>query len=206
MSETDTTPTHVVIFNYFHFLKLLPVSRCQYCVQCPSLCQCFIDSNRFLCAPDDIISTSEVSNDKQHEESLKSTAGARPEEPVQESSSTVVNSSEAEVSSSEITPPGEVLLDPLVLLCCENSLHLLSAKALIEVFYSIISLSRTIRIHIVSLIANEFDVYDIFLQGNKKPIRKVEHSKSFYWTTILKKDDKVCGILSLLQTGTFEIR
>ncbi|KAI5429454.1 hypothetical protein KIW84_034161 [Lathyrus oleraceus] len=121
---------------------------------------------------DDIISTSEVSNDKQHEESLKSTAGARPEEPVQESSSTVVNSSEAEVSSSEITPPGEVLLDPLVLLCCENSLHLLSAKAL----------------------------------GNKKPIRKVEHSKSFYWTTILKKDDKVCGILSLLQTGTFEIR
>ncbi|XP_058761940.1 uncharacterized protein LOC131635341 [Vicia villosa] len=123
---------------------------------------------------DDIISTPEVSNDKKHEEPLKSTAGAHPEEPVQESSSTVVNSSEAEVSSSETPPSGEILFDPLVLLCCENSLHLLSAKAL--------------------------------MQGNKKPIRKVEHSKSFYWTTILKKDDKICGILSLLQTGTFEIR
>ncbi|KAL5074426.1 hypothetical protein RYX36_013410, partial [Vicia faba] len=43
-------------------------------------------------------------------------------------------------------------------------------------------------------------------KGNKKPIRKVEHSKSFYWTTILKKDGKICEILSLLQTGTFEIR
>ncbi|KAL5058144.1 hypothetical protein RYX36_029748 [Vicia faba] len=123
---------------------------------------------------DYIISTSDVSNDKQHEEPLKSTVGAHPEELVQESSSTVVNSSEAEVSSSETSPSGEILLDPLVLLCCENSLHLLSAKAL--------------------------------MQGNKKPIKKVEHSKSFYWTTILKKDDKIWGILSLLQTGTFEIR
>lgn len=123
---------------------------------------------------DDSITTSEVSNDKQHEEPLKSTAETHPEEPVQESSSTVVNSSEAEHFSSETTHSGDIHLDPLVLLCCENSLHLLSTKALI--------------------------------QGNKKPIRKVEHSKSCYWTTILKKDDKFCGILSLLQTGTFEIR
>ncbi|KAL5057660.1 hypothetical protein RYX36_029264 [Vicia faba] len=75
-----------------------------------------------------------------------------------------------------------------------------------QVFYSIINLSPNIRIHIVSLIANEFDRYDIFLQGNKKPIRKVEYSTSFYWTTILKKDDKIYRILSLLQTRTFEIR
>ncbi|KAL5063854.1 hypothetical protein RYX36_025591 [Vicia faba] len=75
-----------------------------------------------------------------------------------------------------------------------------------QVFYSIINLSPKVCIHIVSLIANEFYRYDIFLQGNKKSIRKVEHSTSFYWTTILKKDDKICGILSLLQTRTFEIR
>ncbi|WJX82145.1 hypothetical protein P8452_64941 [Trifolium repens] len=123
---------------------------------------------------DDSISTSETSNEKQHEEPLKSTSGDHPEEPVEESSSTRVNSSEAELSSSETTHSGEILLYPLVLLCCENSLHLLSAKTLI--------------------------------QGNKKSIRKVEHLKPCYWTTILKKDDKFCGILSLLQTGTFEIR
>jgi syntaxin-binding protein 5 len=136
---------------------------------------------------------------------LKSTSGDHPEEPVEESSSTRVNSSEAELSSSETTHSGEILLYPLVLLCCENSLHLLSAKTLIQVLYSIISL-RNIYIHIASLIANEFDIYGIFLQGNKKSIRKVEHLKPCYWTTILKKDDKFCGILSLLQTGTFEIR
>ena len=44
------------------------------------------------------------------------------------------------------------------------------------------------------------------LQGHKKPIKKVKHSKSCYWTTFFKKDDKVYGLLSLLQTGTFEIR
>jgi len=57
-----------------------------------------------------------------------------------------------------------------------------------------------------SLYANEFDFYDNSLQGHKKPIHKVKHSKSSYWTSILKKDDKVCGLLSLLQTGAFEIR
>jgi len=72
---------------------------------------------------------------------LKSTAEAHPEEPVQESSSTAVNSSEAEHFSSETTHSGDIHSDPLVLLCCENSLHLLSAKALIQVFYSITSLS-----------------------------------------------------------------
>lgn len=89
---------------------------------------------------------------------MKNTAGAHAEEPVKESSSTVVNSSEAEVSSSETTHSGEVLLDPLVLLCCENSLRLLSAKALIQVIYSIISLLPKTCIHTVSLIGNEFDI------------------------------------------------
>jgi len=28
--DTDTTTTRVVTFNYFHFLKLLPMSTCQY--------------------------------------------------------------------------------------------------------------------------------------------------------------------------------
>ncbi|XP_061348834.1 uncharacterized protein LOC133294202 isoform X2 [Gastrolobium bilobum] len=123
---------------------------------------------------EDSISTSEASNDKQQEEPLKNTAGASPDEPVPESNSTGVNSSEAEHSSSETTYSEDLLLDPLVLLCCENSLRLFSAKSLI--------------------------------QGHKKPIRKVKHSKSCCWTTIFKKDDIFCGLLSLLQTGTFEIR
>ncbi|KAK7256904.1 hypothetical protein RIF29_30478 [Crotalaria pallida] len=121
---------------------------------------------------DNSISASNASNDKQQQEPLKNTAN--PDEPLLESSSTRVNSLEAEVSSSEPTYPGDLLLEPLVLLCCENSLRLYSAKSLI--------------------------------QGNKKPIRKVKHSKSCCWTTMFMKDGKFCGLLSLLQTGMFEIR
>ena len=74
------------------------------------------------------------------------------------------------------------------------------------VFYSIINLSQKIRIHIVSLITYEFDKYVILLQKNKKPNRKVEHSTSFNENTILKKDGKICEVLQLLQTRSFEIR
>jgi hypothetical protein len=102
---------------------------------------------------------------------LKSTSGDHPEEPVQESSSTRVNSSEAELSSSETTHSGEILLYPLVLLCCENSLHLLSAKTLIQVLYSIIS-SLNIYIHIASLIANEFDIYGILYRETRNRFEK----------------------------------
>ncbi|KAK7294709.1 hypothetical protein RJT34_17602 [Clitoria ternatea] len=116
---------------------------------------------------------SEASNEKRLEEPLKNTADASHDE-MEEPLKTRVNSSEAEVSSSETSYSGDLMLDPLVLLCCENSLRLFSTKSLI--------------------------------QGHKKPIRKVKHSKSCYWTTIFKKDDKVYGLLSLLQTGTFEIR
>ncbi|RYR16107.1 hypothetical protein Ahy_B04g073062 isoform A [Arachis hypogaea] len=123
---------------------------------------------------EDSIATTEATNDRHEEEPLKDTASASPDEPVRESNSTGINSSEAESSSSEVTAAGDLLFDPLVLLCCENSLRLFSAKSLI--------------------------------QGNKKPIRKVKDTKSYYWTTILKKDDKFCGLLSLLQTGIFEIR
>ncbi|KAH1155318.1 hypothetical protein GYH30_050578 [Glycine max] len=119
------------------------------------------------------ISASEASNDKLQEEPVKNTADASPDEE-EEPLSTRVNSSEAGLPSSESSHSGDLLLDPLVLLCCENSLRLFSAKSLI--------------------------------QGHKKPIKKVKHSKSCYWTTFFKKDDKVYGLLSLLQTGTFEIR
>lgn len=160
----------------------------------------------FCTPPEDCISTSEASNEKQQEKSVNSSSGAHPVEHAQESKSTGVNSSEAELSSSETTHSGEIVLDPLVLLCCENSLRLLSTKSLMQVLYSVYCLSPHICLHASSLFAIQFDMYDIFLQGNKKPIRKVKHSKSCYWTTILKKDDKICGLLSLLQTGTFEIR
>lgn len=124
---------------------------------------------------EDSISASEASsNDKHREEPLKNTGDASPDEPVLENNSTEVNSLEAELSTSETMHSGDLLLDPLVLLCFENSLRLSSAKSLI--------------------------------QGNKKAIRKVKHSKSCYWTTIFKKDDTCCGLLSLLHTGTLEIR
>ncbi|RDY11218.1 Syntaxin-binding protein 5, partial [Mucuna pruriens] len=126
-----------------------------------------------FCTPDGSISTSEASNDKLQEELVKNTTDASPDEK-EEPLSTRVNASEADLSSSETSHSGDLLLDPLVLLCCENSLRLFSAKSLI--------------------------------QGHKKPIQKVKHSKSCSWTTIFKKDDKVYGLLSLLQTGTFEIR
>ncbi|XP_047152766.1 uncharacterized protein LOC124824377 [Vigna umbellata] len=119
------------------------------------------------------ISTSEASNDKPQNGLSKNTADNSPDEQEQPLSARV-NSSEADLSSSEASHSGDLMLDPLVLLCCENSLRLFSAKSLIE--------------------------------GHKKPIHKVKHSKSSYWTSILKKDDKVCGLLSLLQTGAFEIR
>ncbi|KAK8466459.1 hypothetical protein PHAVU_008G098000 [Phaseolus vulgaris] len=119
------------------------------------------------------ISTSEASNDKLQDELLKNTADARADEQ-EEPLSARVNSSEADLSCSEASHSGDLMLDPLVVLCCENSLRLFSSKSLIE--------------------------------GHKKPIRKVKHSKSSYWTSILKKDDKVYGLLSLLQTGAFEIR
>ncbi|KAI4353370.1 hypothetical protein L6164_002328 [Bauhinia variegata] len=121
---------------------------------------------------DDSIPASALSNGKQVEESLKDTAS--PDDPVAENNSTGVNLSQAEACSSETTSSGDLSLDPLVLLCCENSLCIFSAKSVI--------------------------------QGSKKPIQKVEHSKPCCWSTILKKDEKICGLLSLFQTGTLEIR
>ncbi|KAF7825527.1 Syntaxin-binding protein 5 [Senna tora] len=121
---------------------------------------------------DDSLSSPEVSNDKQLEESLKDTANTN--EPLLDSNSTRVKSEEGELSPSETTYSGDVLLDPFVLLCCENSLRLFFAKSV--------------------------------MQGNKKPVQKVKLSEPCCWTTTLKKDDKICGLLLLLQTGKFEIR
>ncbi|KAG5010013.1 hypothetical protein JHK87_018528 [Glycine soja] len=84
------------------------------------------------------ISASEASNDKLQEETVKNTADASPDEE-EEPLSTRVNSSEAGLSSSESSHSGDLLLDPLVLLCCENSLRLFSAKSLIQVLEFIIT-------------------------------------------------------------------
>lgn len=94
---------------------------------------------RDFCTPDNSISASEASNDKQQEEPLKNTDSL--DEPLIESNSTGVNSSEVELSSSGSTYSGDLLLDPLVLLCCENSLRLFSAKSLIQVLLSIVTSS-----------------------------------------------------------------
>jgi hypothetical protein len=88
---------------------------------------------RDFCIPEGGISTSEASNDKQQEEPLRDTVDARPDKVVAENNSTGAASSEAELSSSETTHSGDLLLDPLVLICFENSLRLFSAKSLIQV-------------------------------------------------------------------------
>lgn len=44
------------------------------------------------------------------------------------------------------------------------------------------------------------------IQGNGKAIRKVKHAKPCCWTTTLKKDGNVCGLVLFFQTGVFEIR
>ncbi|XP_028760928.1 uncharacterized protein LOC114719585 isoform X2 [Neltuma alba] len=120
---------------------------------------------------DDSHSSPDVPDDKQLEEPLKDTANTN--EPAPDSNLTRVNPAEVEVSLTETTC-SDSLMDPLLLLCCENSLRLFSEKSLI--------------------------------QGNKKPTRKVKLSKPCCWATTLKKDDKICGLLLLLQTGAFEIR
>lgn len=91
-----------------------------------------------FCTPEGSISASEASNDKLQEETVKNTADASPDEE-EEPLSTRVNSSEAGLSSSESSHSGDLLLDPLVLLCCENSLRLFSAKSLIQVLEFIIT-------------------------------------------------------------------
>lgn len=85
-----------------------------------------------FCTSESSISTSKASNDKLQDELLKNTADASPDEQ-EEPLSARVNSSEADLSSSEASHSGNLMLDPLVLLCCENSLRLFSAKSLIEV-------------------------------------------------------------------------
>ncbi|XP_044501411.1 uncharacterized protein LOC123222619 [Mangifera indica] len=42
--------------------------------------------------------------------------------------------------------------------------------------------------------------------GNKKSIHKVKHAKPCCWTTTFSKDGKLCGLVSLFQSGVVEIR
>ncbi|XP_050207178.1 uncharacterized protein LOC126656614 [Mercurialis annua] len=44
------------------------------------------------------------------------------------------------------------------------------------------------------------------IQGNKKYISKVKHASPCCWTSIIKKNDRVCGLIFLFQTGVIEIR
>ncbi|XP_058002997.1 uncharacterized protein LOC110665372 isoform X2 [Hevea brasiliensis] len=44
------------------------------------------------------------------------------------------------------------------------------------------------------------------IQGNNKSIFKVKHSNPCCWTSTFRKDDKVCGLILLFQTGAIEIR
>uniref|UniRef100_A0A2N9H7E9 V-SNARE coiled-coil homology domain-containing protein n=1 Tax=Fagus sylvatica TaxID=28930 RepID=A0A2N9H7E9_FAGSY len=119
-----------------------------------------------------IISVSESSNEMLPE-SHKDTATKK--EHVSNSTTASINSHEGEQNpSSETACSEERLLDSILLVCCEDSLHLYSTKSVI--------------------------------QGNNKSIRKVKHAKPCCWTATLKKDEKVCGLVLLFQTGVIEIR
>lgn len=118
------------------------------------------------------ISVSESSNEmlpESHEDT------ATKKEHVSNSTTASINSHEGEQNpSSETACSEERLLDSILLVCCEDSLHLYSTKSVI--------------------------------QGNNKSIRKVKHAKPCCWTATLKKDEKVCGLVLLFQTGVIEIR
>lgn len=43
-------------------------------------------------------------------------------------------------------------------------------------------------------------------QGNRKTSRKVKHAKPCCWTSTLRKDGKVSGLVVLYQTGDLDIR
>lgn len=70
-------------------------------------------------------------NDKQLEEASKDTA--KTNEPAPDSNLNRVNP--AEVDPSTEATCSDSLMDQLVLVCCENSLRLFSAKSLIQVLY-----------------------------------------------------------------------
>lgn len=61
----------------------------------------------------------------------------------------------------ESTSIRKILLDPFVLLNHENSLHLLSTKTLIQVFYSIISLSPKIVFPLYVLLQMNLNIWYI---------------------------------------------
>lgn len=44
------------------------------------------------------------------------------------------------------------------------------------------------------------------IQGEDKPIHKVKLATTCCWTSIFKKDDKVCGLILCYQTGVLEVR
>lgn len=71
-------------------------------------------------------------------------------------------------------PPALSLKELFILLCCNDALHIYSAKSIV--------------------------------QGESKSIYKVELSKPCSWTTVLKKDTQVCGVVVFYQTGELEIR
>ncbi|EEF30276.1 nucleotide binding protein, putative [Ricinus communis] len=113
-------------------------------------------------------------NGKQAEESFQDMA-THSVEPRDKTISTDTGShSSKHASSAGATLTTGRLMDPLILLCCEDSLSLYSAKNVI--------------------------------QGNSKSISKVKHTNPCCWVSTFKKDEKVCGLILLFQTGVIEIR
>ncbi|KAL0451012.1 UNVERIFIED_CONTAM: hypothetical protein Slati_1657600 [Sesamum latifolium] len=82
---------------------------------------------------------------------------------------------------------------------CETEEHSLdkipSAQSLKESFI-LLCCNDSLRIYPVKSV----------VQGESKSIYEVKLSKHCCWTTIFKKDDKVCGLVVFYQTGAFEIR
>ncbi|XP_034693950.1 lethal(2) giant larvae protein homolog 1-like isoform X2 [Vitis riparia] len=68
--------------------------------------------------------------------------------------------------------------------------------------------ARLLDSHVLLCCENALRLYPTksVIQGDNKPICKVELAKPCCWTTIFKKDEKVYGLMLLYQTGAIEIR
>ncbi|XP_021620762.1 uncharacterized protein LOC110621044 isoform X2 [Manihot esculenta] len=71
-----------------------------------------------------------------------------------------------------------------------------------------VSGERLMDSHILVCYEDSMRLYNTksVIQGSNKSIFKVKHSKPCCWTSTLRKDEKVCGLILLFQTGAIEIR
>lgn len=95
---------------------------------------------------------------------------------------------------------GQRFNDSLILLCCDDGLHLYSLNFVLQVHSSLMHIQC--RICLISIAT-----YSHFLlQGEERSICNLDLSTTCCWTTIFKTDGKDLGLILFYQNGLIEIR